>query len=279
MIFDTHLHLIDRSQFSYPWLSAVPALDRDWAFADYAATAARLGITDVLHMEVDVAEADIDRETAFVADLMALPGSPMRGAISAARPESPTFAAWLDRVDRRIVKGLRRVLHVMPDDLSRQPLFRENLQRLSKTGLPFDICVLQRQLPIATELVDACPDTVFVLDHCGVPDIAHDGFAVWAKDMATLAQRPNINVKISGITAYAKPDWTLNTLRPYVETALALFGPDRVVWGSDSPVCTLQSSLDQWVATTHALLAETSVAERTKILQTNARRIWNIPAA
>ncbi len=279
MLFDTHLHLVDRSRLTYPWLSALPVLDRDWAFADYCASAARLGITDVLHMEVDVAEADIDRETAFVAGLMALPDSPMRGAISAARPEAPSFAAWLERVDPRVVKGVRRVLHVMPDDLSRQPLFRENLRRLGAAGLPFDICVLQRQLPIAAELVDACPDTSFVLDHCGVPDIAHDGFAAWAADMATLAQRPNLAVKISGITAYAKPDWTLNTLRPYVQTALTLFGPDRVVWGTDSPVCTLQSSLEQWVAATHALLAEISASERAMILQSNARRIWTIPAA
>lgn len=276
MIFDTHLHLVDRGRLSYPWLSAFPALDRDWDVQDYCTAAARLGITDVLHMEVDVAESDIDAETRFIAELMALPGSPLRGAISSARPELPGFAAWLEQRDTATVKGLRRVLHVVPDDVSRQALFRENLRRLGKVGLPFDIVMLQRQLPIAIELVDACPDTTFVLDHCGVPDIAGAGHAAWAKDVADLARRPNINVKLSGITAYAKPDWTLETLRPYVETVIARFGWDRVVWGSDSPVCTLQSSLDQWVATTHALLAGASADERDKVLQGNARRIWNI---
>lgn len=278
MIFDTHLHLVDKSRLSYPWLSGAPALDRDWTFADYCRTAARLGITDVLHMEVDVAEPDIDRETAFVAELMALPGSPMRGAISAARPESESFAAWLERVDRRVVKGIRRVLHTMPDDLSRVAMFRQNIRLLGKAGLPFDICVLQRQLPIATELVDACPDTIFVLDHCGVPDIAGGTLQDWKASMSELSRRPNLNVKISGITAYARPDWSLETLRPYVETVICLFGQQRVVWGSDSPVCTLQSSLDQWVGTTHALLSGASANERTKFLSENARRIWDIPA-
>ena len=70
MIFDTHLHLIDRSHLSYPWLSGLPALDRDWGYDDYAAVARRVGITKVLHMEVDVAEADIDRDTAWIAELL-----------------------------------------------------------------------------------------------------------------------------------------------------------------------------------------------------------------
>jgi predicted TIM-barrel fold metal-dependent hydrolase len=274
MIFDTHLHLIDRSRLSYPWLAALPALDRDWDFDSYLATAARVGITDVLHMEVDVAEADIDRETAWVAELMARPGSPLRGAISAARPESETFEAWLDRVDRRVVRGVRRVLHVVPDALSQDDRFRRNLRRLGKAGLPFDICMLQRQLPLAIDLVDACPDTVFILDHCGVPDIASGSFADWAASISRIAERPNVNAKISGITAYGPSDWTLATLKPYVSHLIGSFGPPRIVWGSDSPVCTLQSSLSEWVATTFALLQDQDPGDRDLMLGRNARRIW-----
>ncbi|MEO8240930.1 MAG: amidohydrolase [bacterium] len=276
MIFDTHLHLIDRSQFSYPWLASAPPLDRDWTIADYCATAARLGITDVLHMEVDVAAAEIDAETSFIAALMAQPASPLRGAISAARPESPGFAAWLEGVDRKVVKGVRRVLHVVPDEVSQQAEFRANIRRLGTVGLPFDICMAERQLPLAVELVDACPDTTFMLDHCGVPDIAGGTFANWTKSISDLARRPHVNAKVSGITAYARPDWTLQTLQPYVETIIAAFGWDRVVWGSDSPVCTLQSSLDQWVAVTHALISGASVSERAKFLHDNAARLWQI---
>jgi len=274
MIFDTHLHLIDRTRLSYPWLAGFAALDRDWDFAAYCAVAARIGITDVLHMEVDVAEADIDRETAWVAELMAQPGSPMRGAISSARPESEGFEAWLERVDRRVVRGVRRVLHVVPDEVSQGDRFRRNLRRLGQAGLPFDICMLQRQLGLALELVDACPDTQFILDHCGVPAVAADQFADWADRMARLAERANVVVKLSGISAYGPPDWTRVTLAPYVDHLLHHFGPARMVWGSDSPVCTLQSSLGEWVATTHALLDGLTAEERQLILATNARRIW-----
>lgn len=274
MIFDTHLHLIDRTRLNYPWLAGFDALNRDWDLDSYCATAARVGITDVLHMEVDVAEADIDRETDWIAELMARPGSPMRGAISSARPESEGFEAWLERVDRKVVRGIRRVLHVVPDDVSQGERFRQNLRRLGRAGLPFDICMLQRQLGLATDLVDACPDTQFVLDHCGVPSIAAGGFDDWADRTRRLAERPNVVVKLSGISAYAPPDWTRATLAPYVDHLLAHFGPARMVWGSDSPVCTLQSSLGEWVATTHALLGQLSAAERDLILSGTARRLW-----
>ena len=109
-----------------------------------------------------------------------------------------------------------------------------------------------------------------------MPDIAGGDFGAWAAGITELARRPQVNAKISGITAYAKPDWTLHTLRPYVEHVIAAFGWDRVVWGSDSPVCTLQSSLDQWVGVTHALVAEASVDERAALFQGNARRIWGL---
>ncbi len=274
MIFDTHLHLIDRSRLSYPWLASLPPLDRDWDLDSYAVTAARVGITDVLHMEVDVAETDIDAETGWIADLMARPGSLLRGAISAARPELEGFEGWLDRVDRRVVRGVRRVLHVVPDAVSQDDRFRRNVRKLGQAGLPFDICMLQRQLSLAVELVDACPDTTFIVDHCGVPDIAAGSFDDWAASITRLAERPNVNAKLSGISAYGPSDWTLRTLQPYADHLIQAFGPQRVVWGSDSPVCTLQSSLPEWVATSQALLAGLSVTERSLVLHDNATRLW-----
>lgn len=279
MLFDTHLHLIDRKRLDYPWLAGAPALDRDWAFEDYAAVAKRLGITGALHMEVDVAPAHIDAETAMVAELMGTTGGFLAGAISAARPETPGFSAWLDGLDRTVVRGLRRCLHVVDDEVSQTPLFRQNVARLGPAGLPFDIVMLQRQLPLAAALVDACPETTFVLNHCGVPDITGGDFAGWAASIADLARRPNLNAKISGIVAYGGPDWTVETLRPYVEHVIGSFGWNRVVWGSDSPVCTLFASLERWVLATRALTEGCSSDEQAALGYVNARRIYGLPAA
>jgi len=278
MIVDTHLHLIDRTVLRYPWLAGVPALDRDFSQDDYALEARRAGIEAALFMEVDVDAADIETELAHIEGLARQPGSLLRGAIVSCRPEEAGFAAWLDKVRANsFVKGFRRVLHVVPDDVSERSLFRENVRRIAGTGLTFDLCVLPRQMRQALALVDAAPDVPFVLDHCGVPDIKGDGEHPWKEQIAEMAKRPNVVGKISGVVAYADPEtWTVETLRPYVGHTIESFGWDRVVWGSDWPVCMLGGGLLGWVAATHALLAGASENERMKLLSGNATRLWRL---
>ena len=175
------------------------------------------------------------------------------------------------------VKGFRRVLHVVPDDVSEATLFRDNVRRIAGTGLTFDLCMFPRQTQQARALADCAPDVRFVLDHCGNPDIKGGAGQAWRDHITEMARRPNVVAKISGVVAYADPDsWTAETLRPYVEHTIESFGWDRVVWGSDWPVCTLGGGLLAWVAATHALLAGASEAEREKLLSANARRLWKL---
>jgi predicted TIM-barrel fold metal-dependent hydrolase len=203
----------------------------------------------------------------------------LRGAISACRPEGDGFAALLDRARAAgFVRGFRRVLHTQAGDLSEGARFRANLNRLAGTGLPFDLCVTPKQLRQAIALIDACPDVAFVLDHCGIPAIKDGEDHPWRDDIAEIARRPHVTVKISGIVAYASPNWILDDLRPIVEHCLARFGWDRVVWGSDWPVCTLNGSLSTWVAATQALIADCSRDEREKFLFRNACRLWRLDA-
>ncbi|MBZ9813062.1 amidohydrolase family protein [Mesorhizobium sp. CA7] len=278
MIIDTHLHLIDQSALRYPWLAGVPALNRDFSYAEYAADARRSGIEAVLHMEVDVDPADIAAETAQVKSIAGQAGSLVKGAIAACRPEETGFEAYLATVKADpFIKGFRRVLHVVPDDLSEGALFRQNIKRLAETGLTFDLVVLPHQIPKAMALADLAPDVQFILDHCGVPDIKGNAEHPWREHMEAIAKRPNVVGKISGVIAYADPaTWTVDTLRPYVEHTIGSFGWDRVIWGSDWPVCTLGGGLTTWIAATHALLAGTSDSERTRLLSGNARRLWRI---
>jgi predicted TIM-barrel fold metal-dependent hydrolase len=274
---DTHLHTIDLNALPYPWLDDFAPLRKNFSAAAYEAEARRCGITDALHMEVDVHVDAIEMETKYVAKSIRRPGSLVRGAISACRPESEGFAAFLERaLASGVVLGFRRVLHTQPEELSESALFRSNINRLADSGAPFDICMTPAQLGTATALVDACPQVTFVVDHCGIPAIKHGMTQGWRDDIAALAARPNANLKISGIVAYASETWRLDDLRPFVEHCIASFGWDRVVWGSDWPVCTLNGSLSTWVAATHALIAGASVEERDKFLSRNARRIWRL---
>lgn len=278
MIVDTHLHIVDMAALGYPWLGGAGDLNRNWSYDDYAREARRLGIAATMHMEVDVAESDIERETDYASGIATLPGSLLVGATAACRPEDEGFAAYLERMRARsIVKGFRRVLHVMPDDLSASPLFRDNIKRLSGTGLTFDLCILPRQIGRAIELVDLAPDVQFVLDHCGVPDIKGGAYDDWAKGVTEIARRPNIVGKLSGIVAYTDTGtWTLDTIRPYAEHTINAFGFDRMVWGSDWPVCTLGGGLSTWVGATHALLAGSSKDEKHALLAGNAIKLWNL---
>ena len=273
---DTHLHLVYRDRLSYPWIDDVPALNQNFSIERYQTEARRCGISDSIHMEVDVADSDIELETRNVEALSKTPGSLIRGAISACRPEAADFPKFLAQaLADPVVKGFRRVLHVVPDDVSQSPEFRDNLRLLSGTGRPFDLCVRSDQLDKAIALADVAPDVQFVLDHCGNPGVKAGAEQPWRGLIGELARRPNVAAKISGIVTNAdEASWTAEDLRPYVEHVIACFGWDRVVWGSDWPVCTLSVPLSTWVAATHALMRGCSESERERLYSANARRLW-----
>lgn len=277
-IIDTHLHVIDRRVLRYGWLSRAPALDQDFLLGAYQLEAKRCGVTDALHMEVDVDEADIAAETACVRKLAAEPGSLIRGAVSACRPERDDFPAFLERqLADPFIRGFRRVLHFMPDELSEGAEFRANLARLKGAKRPFDLCVLPHQVAKAIALADLCPDVQFVLDHCGNPPINERKDDPWRAAVAEIAKRPNVAVKISGVVTNADlASWRLADIRPSIEHVIDRFGWDRVVWGSDWPVCTLAGGLSTWVAAAQAICAGCSVEEREKLFAGNAKRIWGV---
>ena len=279
---DTHIHLLEPDRFTYEWTKGFPALTGRFDLSDYQKASADTGIQAGVFMEVDCEEsAD---EARYFCSLAEQPGCLIQAVVAAARPESPDFERNLEAMAHPRLTGIRRVLHTQPDELSQSSLFRENVSHLGALGLSFDLCVLQRQLPLALDLVRACPQTTFILDHCGVPEIsANDapagaGFLAWEKSIRALAAEPNVNGKISGITAYApEPLRNSEGLRPYIDTMLEAFGPSRLVWGVDWPVVNLGNGLLAWSNISHELLSRLTADERTLILSTNAKKIYRIP--
>ena len=274
-LLDTHQHLVMNDRFIYCWTSKIPALaNRAFTYHDYLQASAGTGIAETLFMEADCEQwrDETDAVLAMVDD----PSTMISGVIANARPEDRHgFDAWLDHVGGTDVVGLRRILHETTDDVSQAPIFRQNLKKLAAHDLTFDINFLARQLPIAAELVHACSDVQFILDHCGVPDIASCNTYSWRGNIKTLAGFPNVACKISGITAYCAPGTaTLDTLRPVVEHCIESFGWDRVVWGSDWPVCNINSSISDWVAISKAIVKDEDVANQQKLFQGNARRLY-----
>ena len=274
---DTHQHLIFRERFGYAWARDIPALATgDFDQNDYARQTENQSISGTIFMEVDVDETDYQAEARHVATLIGTQG--LLGQIAACRPE---IDAWLpglvgECADLGVV-GFRRVLHVVPDEVSQSPNFRANLKKIGAAGMTFDLCFSARQLGLAEELARTCDNQTLVLDHCGVPDIAGGAFDEWARGIDRLAALPHVCVKFSGITAYCAPGTaTLDTLRPWVSHIVDRFGPSRMLWGSDWPVVNLGAGLPGWIDLSRALIADLSGEEQVAIMSGNAKRVYGV---
>lgn len=279
-IIDTHQHLIYPERYPYGWAQGIPALqDRAFRIDDYRQAAAGTGISATIFMETSPDDPHHVAERLDVLRMAEDPAAGILGVIASCRPEEPEgFEAFLDAAAHPKLCGLRRILHVVPDDYSTSSHFVANLRLLARRNLTFDMCFLARQLPLALQLARQCEEVQFVLDHCGVPNVASgEAIAEWRGHIVELAKLPNVACKISGVMAYCDPaNVSTDAVRPYVEHCLEQFGWDRVVWGGDWPVCLMTTSLAQWVASTREIIAHADPSDQRKLLHDNALRIYGV---
>ncbi len=271
-IIDTHQHLWDLKKFRLPWLKKGSALDRSFLPADYAKAVQGLGVVGTVYLEVDVAPEQQQAEADAVVALCKKGDSLTRAAVISGRPASDGFARYIRPYKGSpYVKGLRQVLHGPTTPAG----YCLDIRLLGELGLHFELCMRHAELPDAVKLVDACKDTRFVLDHCGNPDLVkHDK---WKKDIAELAKRKNVVVKVSGIVASARPGkWKPADLAPVVEHTLDTFGPDRALFGGDWPVCLAAATLAQWVNALKQIVASRKAEHQRKLFHDNAVRFYGL---
>jgi L-fuconolactonase len=277
-IIDTHQHLWDLSRFSLPWLKGEPKLNRSFLMKDYRQATEGLNVVKSVYMEVDVEPAEQAAEAEHVLELIRQASTPLVAAVIARRPGSEGFATYLARFqDQRAIKGLRRVLHGAdtPAGHCLEQRFIDDIRLLGKKGLSFDLCMRPGELGDAAKLIDACPDTPFIVDHCGNPNVRAKDLSAWKADIGRIAERKNVVCKISGIVASAAPGpWTADDLAPIVNHVLSKFGPDRVVFGGDWPVCTLAANYREWVSALKAIVGNRPHAEQKKLFHDNAIRVY-----
>lgn len=276
-IIDTHQHLWDLDLLEYPWLEDLPSLNRSYRMEDYRQATYGLTIEKSVHVEADTAESLILDEALHILRL-AEEDNPLEGVVAGCRPESDNFLEYLEQIQTHTkLKGVRRVLHTQPDELAQRPEFIRNIFQLSRHDLSFDICVLARQLPIALNLIRQCPEVTFILDHCGVPDVKGQVLDPWRDQVSEISACPNVVCKVSGLVAYADPEsWTAEDLKPFVGHILDCFGWDRVMFGSDWPVCTLTASYQEWVDALLVLVADADMENQAKLFSENARRVYRL---
>lgn len=278
-IIDTHQHLWNKELFTYSWLDELPALNRSFLLSDYLAAADGLEIIRTVHLEADVDEPFMLGETKYILDLAERGDNPLAGVVACARPEKEGFQAYLEQITvSQKLKGIRRVLHTQPDELILHPTLVENIKSLAAYNLSFDLCVLSRQLPPAIKLIEACPQVFFILDHCGNPPLTNESeLNFWRENIKKISRFPHLVCKVSGLVTNADAEsWTPEDLRPVVDFVIQQFGWDRVMFGSDWPVCTLAASFRQWVEALLFLTQEASPSEREKLFYRNAQLVYKL---
>jgi len=276
---DTHQHLWNLTQFHLPWLDGGGPLAQNHTPEDYRHETDGLNVVKTVYMEVDVEASQKAAEAEYVLGLCADPNNPMAGAVIGGSPAEAGFAEYMKRfAGNPFLKGVRQVLHGgMPPGTCLQPEFQRSMHLLAALGLRFDLCLRSENLLDAATLAYECPHTKFILDHCGNADPRAADRSQWEHDIAEVAKQPNVVCKISGIIAGAVPGtWTADDLAPIVRHCAAVFGPDRIMFGSDWPVCTLTATYRQWVEALQTITADWSETDQHKLFHANAVEFYKL---
>ncbi|GFZ90814.1 amidohydrolase [Elstera cyanobacteriorum] len=272
MKIDAHHHIWQLARGDYGWLTPdLTPLYRDFGMAEVTPFLTHFGIVKVILVQAAPTEAethyllnvaDADPRVAGVVGWteFSAPDAPARIAALAAHPK---------------LVGLRPMVQDIADD---DWLLRADLipafNAVIDHGLVYDALVLPRHLPRLLTVVERHPDLTVVIDHLAKPFIADGQMEPWRADMRRLATHPNVHCKLSGMITEARAGWRVDDLRPYVETALDLFGPDRLIWGSDWPVADLAGGYAAWAEATEDLLAPLTSTEKAAIQGGTAERVY-----
>jgi predicted TIM-barrel fold metal-dependent hydrolase len=279
-IVDTHQHLWDLGRFRLPWIKPGSPLARNFLTEDYLQATAGQNVVKAVYMEVDVDPSQQAAEAEYIIDLCRQGKALTVAAVISGRPASEGFARYITRYkDNRIIKGVRQVLHGdgTPPGYCLDQAFIKGIQLLGDLGMSYDLCLRPKELLDGVKLIDACPATRFILDHCGNAEVQEPDRSAWEKGIAETARRKNVVCKISGIVVSAKPGtWTADDLAPFVNYTLDRFGPDRVLFGGDWPVCTLKATYKQWVEVLRGIVHNRSEQEQRKLFHDNAIRYYGL---
>ncbi|MCB1498345.1 MAG: amidohydrolase family protein [Bauldia sp.] len=284
-IIDTHLHVWDPRRLSYSWQKGSALFDRPYLVEDYRRDCRAVEVEAMVFLECyadfDASGGQYIEEIEFVED--EAKRDPRIAAIVPMAPleRGEAVAAMLEEMATRFpkVRGIRRIVEFDADPraLTLSPKFIEGVNTLARFDMHFEINVNHTQMDIVLEFVKRVPEVPMILDHCGKPGIAEGALDQYRRDIAELAQHPNVVCKLSDLPVEANwQTWTDTDLRPYIDATLDAFGADRTIYAGDWPVCLQATSIERWVGVLDRALAGLSDDERRSIYRDNAIRFYRL---
>jgi L-fuconolactonase len=268
---DAHVHLMAYDRRQHGWVTdELSTLRRDFVVDELRPLLTAAGFDRCVAVEARQSDA----ENEFLLGL-AEPPSVVAAVVGWVDLSAPDVVEQVDELARRPrFVGVRHVLIDEPDDhYMLRPEFQRGLSALAAAELSYDLLIEPRHLATAMGVVDAHPDLRFVLDHAGLPDVRGGAIDAWLPGIKDLARRGNVACKLSGLELMARwADWNRRDLRPYQDAVLAAFGPERLMIGSNWPVCTVAGGYEEAVGASLALLEGLSVSERAAILGQTCQR-------
>ncbi|WP_294136996.1 amidohydrolase family protein [Sphingobium sp.] len=291
---DAHIHLWDLAHIRYDWLSppfsdegpngSVEAIAHNYGVAAYRADLARWNVVGAVHVDAGAAAESALRETQWLDGLAAIEGVPT-GIVAFAALNDPQVDALLAaQAAHGRVKGIRHIVNWHPDpkrtygpvDLTRDPAWQAGYGLLARHGLSFDLQCYPGQMPGLVPLIERHPDIPVIINHMGMPVLTDaDGIGDWRRGMAALAALPHVAVKLSGM-GFIRRDWTKENIASFIRETIDLFGVERCMFASDTPTDKLFGSIDRYMESYHAIVADLPEADRRALFGGNANRLYRL---
>jgi len=276
---DAHHHVWDLAVRRQPWAEPFPVLYRSYLLDDLLPSLAAGAIDRTVLVQTVTVAAETPELLALAANEPLLVG--VVGWVDLTAPDVADELGRLhEGLGGRYLVGIRHQVQEEDDVdwLAREPV-RRGLCSVAAQQLAYDLVIRREQLPSAVSAARAIPELRFVLDHGGNPAIAEGRVEPWRSDITAFAALPNTAVKLSGLVTQAGPNWSVDDLRPYADHLLEAFGPARVLFGSDWPVCLLRASYEEVVSVAESLTAGLTVDERAAVFGGNAGAWYRLESA